>query len=827
MALAVGDRLGPYEILAPLGAGGMGEVYRAVDTRLGRPVAIKISGAEFIGRFRREATAISALNHPNICTLYDVGPEFLVMELVDGENLAVRLRKGRLSIEQTLNYGGQIAAALAEAHSKGITHRDLKPSNVMITRNGVKVLDFGLAKSTGDETVTLTEAVMGTPAYMAPEQRAGKDCDGRTDIFALGLLLREMATGRRDGTMASLPPPLAHVVERSIAEDPGDRWQAASDVRKELEWAGQTPATPPRSALTRLHLAGWILVGILLFVVAFAWFSNRPAPSRMIRSTLGLPGSSVRLHSFALSPDGRYLAIAAQLNGKRQLWLRALDTLEIQPLAFTEDAIYPFWSPDSHWIGFFSDGKLKKIALRGGPAQSLCEAPFGRGGTWNRDDVILFSPSAASDRKLQRVSAAGGVPADVAGAPGGYKHPVFLPDGRHFLYLLAAASEEQSGIFLGSLNGTQSRRILPDISGMAFAAGRILLIRDNTLVSQAIDLATGEAKGGAIPVVAGVSKTSNVDYAPVTVSETGLLVYQTGGGLAQNQLTWVDRAGKILGAVGAAGLVNNPVLSPDEKWLAYTRPDRSSVDVWLRDLTRGAEQRFITVPLWVNGMPQWSPNGNRVAFESDRLGIENLYLKATSGGEDQLLLANRHTKLPTQWSRDGRFIVYTEIDPKTRRDIWVLPMEGDRAGTPSPFLHSEANEFLGQLSPDGHWMAYTSDESGQRQVYVRPFPTGQGQWIISLTGGEAPRWRLDGQELFFVGAGGKLMAAPVKSAAARLEPGTPMALFDANLTQPPNEPIFDYDVSADGKRFLITTTAAGSSSASLNLIENWDSGTQK
>ena len=819
----IGTRLGPYEITASLGAGGMGAVYRALDTRLGRYVAIKISASEFTGRFQREAQAISALNHPHICTLYDVGPNYLVMELVEGETLAARLKKGKLSLDDTVRLGGQIAAALAEAHSKGITHRDLKPSNVMIARNGAKVLDFGLAKSATDETRTLTQGVMGTPAYMAPEQREGKECDARTDIYSLGLTLREMATGRRDGPAADLSPQLAHVVERCLAEDPGERWQSASDVRKELEWAGQLAAQSPGAApaRSRLPFAGWLVAVILLLTGVGAWVYLRPAASRTIRSAIALPGNSAHVQSFALSPDGRYLAIAAQLNGKHQLWLRALDASEVQPLSSTDNAIYPFWSPDSRFIGFFADGKLKKIAAGGGPSQSLCDAPFGRGGTWNDDDIIVFSPSAAADQKLQRVSAAGGVPVDVTRAVGGYKHPAFLPDGRHFLYMFVAASEQQSGIYLGSLDGKENRRLLPDISGITLAAGRILFIRDNTLVAQPIDLATGEPKGGVTPVAAGVSKTSNVDYAPVTASRTGLLVYQTGG-TAQNQFTWVDRTGMVLGTVGAPGLVDNPLLSRDEKWLAFTRPESQSVDVWLRDLVRGAERRFITVPLYVNGMPQWSPNGDRIVFQSDRLGPNDLYQKAVSGGAEELLLANSQTKLPTQWSRDGRYIVYTETDPKTRRDIWVLPMEGARPGTPASFLHTESNEFLGQLSPDGHWMAYTSDESGQRQVYVRPFPSGQGQWSISLAGGEASRWRGDGQELFFVAAGGKMMAVPVKSTGAAFEAGAPQPLFDANLIQPPNEPIFDYDVTADGKRFLITTTVSGSSSAILTLVENWD-----
>ena len=490
----------------------------------------------------------------------------------------------------------------------------------------------------------------------------------------------------------------------------------------------------------------------------------------------------------------------------------------------TEDAIYPFWSPDSRFIGFFAQGKLKKIAINGGTAQTLCEAPFGRGGTWNRDDVIVFSPSAAMDHRLQRVSAAGGVLKNVTSAEGSYKHPVFLPDGRHFLYMLATVSGEQNGIYVASLDGTENRRVLPDVSGIAFASGRLLFIRDNTLVAQPFDTSSWQPKGGVIPIAAGVSKTSNVDYAPVTVSETGLLLYQTGGGLAGNQFVWVDRKGKPSRTVSAPGGVHNPSLSPDEKLLAFTRPAGLSVDVWIRDLDRGAERRFLTTPNAVDGMPDWSPKGDRIAFQSDRGGVNNLYQKPISGGQEEVLLANPYTKLPTQWSRDGRFIVYTQTGPKTNRDIWALPMEGAKPGEPFAFLHSDYNEYLGQLSPDSRWMAYTSDESGRPEVYVKPFPAGERQWSISLTGGEQPHWRSDGKELFFVAADGKMMAVAMKSGASgSLEPGQPQPLFDANLVRPPNEPVLDYDVTADGDRFLITTTALDSASAVLlNLVANWD-----
>jgi Tol biopolymer transport system component len=803
MAQMIGRQLGPYRIVSGLGSGGMGEVYRAHDSKLGRDVAIKTLPAEFardperMARFRREARTLAALNHPNIAAIYGFeesgGGDYLVMELVDGETLANRLKKGPLPIGLALQHGSQIADALTVAHSKGIVHRDLKPGNIMVTKSGVKVLDFGLAKSRQDGTVTATDAVMGTPKYMAPEQREGKECDSRTDIYALGLVLREMA--------ADFPPQVAHIVERCIADDPDERWQAASDVSKELEWTAQTEsgadslAQANRAPHNRLPWAIATAAVLTAIVVLFLHFRQTPPAERVLRSTIATPEGTTNIYDFAISPDGRFLAIAARANGKVQLWLRALDAPQARAIPGTDDAAWPFWSPDSRYIGFFAQGKLKKIAASGGPAQSLADVPNGQGGSWNRDNVILFSLNGGRD-PIKRISAAAGVPADATYGKGISRHPLFLPDGRHFLYTQGGGIPvDQRGVYLGSLDGKDSRRILPDVSSVVFATGLLLFVRDNVLMAQPFDAASGRLRGEAFPVAERVFKNI-LNHAPVTVSESGLLLYQSGGGISY-QIGWYGRDGKSLEAIGASGAVFDAAISPDEKWVAYRHAPGTGVgsDLWGWDLARGAEQRFTTGAL--TSGPVWSPQGDRIAFDSFSGGIYNLYQKVASGtGPVELLLANGNNKWTSQWSRDGRFIVYTELDPKTKLDIWVLPMHGSER-RPIPFLHSESNELLGQLSPDGHWMAYVSDESGQREVYVRPFPVGEGQWKISIGGGDQPRWRGDGGELFFVGGQqaeydgsiDSIMAVTVKARAslgpgtrASFDAGAPQQLFETHLT---------------------------------------------
>ncbi|HEV3333922.1 MAG TPA: protein kinase [Bryobacteraceae bacterium] len=871
MALSAGTRLGPYEIVALIGAGGMGEVYRAHDPRMGRDVAVKVSAERFSDRFSREVHAVAALNHPNICQLYDVGPDYLVMELVEGPTLADRIKSGPLPLEEALTIARHVAEALEAAHEKGVVHRDLKPANIKAPPDGmVKVLDFGLAtavqaetRATGEHSPTLTmgttEAgvILGTAAYMSPEQAAGKPVDRRADIWSFGVVFWEMLTGKRlfgggetvSHTLAdvlraeidftklpdSTPAQIRELLRRCLDRDVKTRLRDIGEARVAIQ---RYLANPEGEAETRsTSRLAWAVVGVLAAAgAALAWvhFRETAPPARTLRYTISAPERST-VHSFAISPDGRLLVIAAAVGGKRQLWLRAMDALQAQPMAFTEDATYPFWSPDGHYIGFFAQGKLKKVAASGGPAQSLCDVPLSRGGSWSRDDVIVFSP-APNGISIQRVSAAGGVPVDVMKTKGNQRHPMFLPDGRHFLYLTSGANVEKSGIYMGSLDGKESRRVLADVSGVAFAppspnnrTGHILFVRENTLMALPFDAASAQVSGDVFPVAVGVSLTTNNTYVPATVSENGVLLYATGGSAGGiSQIGWYDRAGMSLGPVGMPGTVFHPAISPDEKSIVFTRATSGGGDIWVQDLNSRRETRF-TSDASNNVTPSWSPKGDHIVFASNRSGgVYNLYQRVTSGsGQDEPLLPNSASDYPSQWSRDGRFIVYIQADPKTSRDLWVLPTNGATADRkPMPFLRTEFDELLGQFSPDSHWMAFTSDRSGQREVYVRPFPSGEGEWTISIGGGQAPRWRGDGKELFFEAANGKMMAVPVKASTGTkpfFDPGAPVALFDAHVVNSGNEIGFEYDVTADGKRFLINTASgpSGASALPLTVVVNW------
>jgi eukaryotic-like serine/threonine-protein kinase len=897
MSLSTGTRLGPYEIEAPIGSGGMGEVYRAKDTRLNRTVAVKILPSELSGkpglrqRFEREARAIASLNHPHICSLYDVGAEngvdFLVMEYLEGETLADRLSHGALKTEQLLRYAIEIADALDNAHRQGFVHRDLKPGNIMLTRAGVKLLDFGLAKFAAQEKVpaagsdgaaaTLTRqpltvegTIVGTLPYMAPEQLEGKETDTRTDIFAFGAILYEMATGKRafEGTsqasliaaiLAAEPKPLRtlqpltptaleRLVQTCLAKDPEERWQNAHDMMRELEWISEAKSQPEEVAQQRRLIRdplAWgvaaLLLVALLVLLPFAIAHLRevpPAAAYPMRLPILLP-EKASLGSFAISPDGRWLAFTAAAGGNDQLWVRALDALTPQALPGTEGAKFPFWSPDSRSIGFFTGGKLKKVEFSGGPVQTLCDAGTGWGGTWNHDGVIVFGTLGFG---LYRVSAMGGsatlmTPLDRTRPEWIIHSPSFLPDGRHFLYYIL----ETHGVYLGSLDGAVKQRLLGADSNAVYApslsagrqAGYLLFMREGALLAQPFDARELRLTGEPFPVAERVGRDPNFSRGNFSVSDNGVLVYDPSLNRLNKQLVWVDRQGKQIGSLGAVGGYSRPWLSPDEKRVAVDRLDSQTDtrDLWLYDVAGGGASHFTFDPA-NDFYPVWSPDGSRIVWGSNREGMYDLYWKAASGaGLDELLLKSSNWKVPTDWSRDGRFPRYYEIDPKTKRDIWILPLSGDQK--PFPFLQTEANEVGGQLSPDGRWMAYASDELGGHEVYVQSFPSAGGKRQVSTKGGTGPHWRRDGKELFYYAPDGKLMAVEVKSGlpagghgggeGASFEASVPRALFEFRSGSGP--PTFaPYTVTADGQRFLLNTIVDESGGAPLTVRVNWQAG---
>jgi eukaryotic-like serine/threonine-protein kinase len=897
MSVSVGTKLGPYRIEAPIGAGGMGEVYRAKDTRLDRTVAVKVLPNELSSkpglrqRFEHEARAIASLNHPHICALHDVGQQdgvdFLVMEYLEGETLAARLSHGALKTEQLLRYAIQIADALDKAHRQGFVHRDLKPGNVMLTRAGVKLLDFGLAtiardgKGPGgvisgtDATLTVQPLtgegmIVGTLPYMAPEQLEGKETDARTDIFAFGAILYEMATGKRAfegksqasliaAILGSEPKPLRtlqplaplaleRVVQTCLAKDPEERWQNTRDIMRQLEWIAEAKAQPeetlPQRRLTRERLA-WSAASLLLIALLtslpFTIAHLRKAPpmeARPMRFSI-LPPEKANLGSFAVSPDGRWLAFTAATGGKDQLWVRALDGLMSQALPGTEGASYPFWSPDSRSIAFFAGVKLKKMEVTGGPVQTVCEVTGPRsGGTWNRGGTIVFATGGFG---LHQASATGGSSTLIMAltAQELYSSPFFLPDGYHFVEYIWSPRKETRGIYVASLDGTVKQRLLGIDSSAVYAPslsgdrqlGYLLFLREGALLAQPFDTRQMKLTGEPLPIAEQVGRYAgywNEVRGNFSVSDNGLLVYDSSVNRRSKQLVWVDRQGKLIRSLGPVGVYIQPCLSPDEKRAVVDRFDdqTGSYDLGMYDVGGGGASQFTFHPA-SDMFPLWSHDGRRIIWRSNREGPNDFYWKAASGtGQDELLLksSNTNPKVPTSWSLDGRFLIYYEIAPKTKRDVWVLPLSGDRK--PFPFLQTEASEAAGQLSPDGRWMAYTSDESGGPfEIYVRSFPSGGSQKLVSTNGGTGPCWRRDGKELFYYAPDGKLMAVEVKSGPgggrqeASFEAGPPHALFE--FRSGGIVPVCPYTVTTDGQRFLLNTLVDESGGAPLTVVVNW------
>ncbi len=850
----------------------MGEVYRARDTRLDREVAIKILPANYstdpdrLKRFEQEACATSALNHPNILTVYDIGTHegspYIVAELLAGKELRDQLNEGALSERKAIDYAQQIAQGLAAAHERGITHRDLKPENLFVTTDGrVKILDFGLAKLrpqqdepvssdvATEKQITNPGTVMGTVGYMSPEQVRGQVVDHRSDIFSFGSILYEMLGGQRAfsretvaETMTAIlkeePPELStvnsrvsaqleRVVSHCLEKRPEERFQSARDLGFALgavssssgsrlqttEVVGMTEKLGAARQLSRERLL-WIIGAVLLVVLlaslpfTLSYFrQGPPADPRVLKLSL-LPPENTSIDQIALSPDGRWLAFTAATGGKVQLWIRALDSTEAKAFPGTEGATYPFWSPDNRFIGFFAGGKLKKIEASGGIPATLCDARVSTGASWSRDGVILFSFLGGVG--LSRVSAAGGevtvvVKPDVTRQETDFTDPSFLPDGQHFLYSKFGPQKDTRGIYLGSLDGKTNKRLLPDDSNAVYAprdgnGGYLFFGREGTLMAQAFDPGQLQLTGESFLVSAQVGTllgsivTSR--HRNFSVSDS-VLVFDPLPNRVRNELIWVDRAGKKLGSLDDLTRVTAASLAPDEQHFVVSRGEAQTGnnDLWLSDATGKNPTRF-TFNSANDDFPIWSPDGSRIVWASNLEGIYQLYQKAASGaGQESLLLKSDYYKFPTDWSRDGRYIIYREVNPKTKFDIWVLPVGSQGSDhKPFPLLQTDANEAAAVLSPDGQWVAYTTDESGRYEVYVQSFPAGGGKRQISTAGGNGPRWA--GNELFYHAPDGRLMAVTVKSGTG-FEASAPVRLFEfrpgGNLITP------YYSVTKDGQ----------------------------
>ena len=900
--LAQGLELGPYVIEARLGAGGMGEVYRAKDKRLNRTVALKVlspqlaHSAGWRQRFEREAETISSLNHPHICTLYDIGRQgdidYLVMELLEGDTVAQRLKRGPLPLFELLEIAIEIASALAVAHAAGIVHRDLQPGNVMLTKSGAKLLDFGLAKvrvATGatEEThdtsapITAPGMVMGTVQYMSPEQIRGHEADSRSDLFAFGAMLFEMLTGRRafagESQMAlmnailekdpeplnpsqPLMPALERLVKRCLAKSPEDRWQSTNDLESELRWIAESGAPVALQAggefskVGGRHLLDWALavVPILAIIaagVAYWLLPRAPAdaftaeirPPDKVRFLPGVLGGAP-----AISPNGHVVAFSgAAENGPNMLWVRSLDSLAARPLPATEGAADPFWSPDSRALGFFAGGKLKTIQVAGGTPVFVANSSLNEsGGSWSRHGTILFVPDFA--KGIYKVSATGGEPVPVIRADPHklfeyFAAPRFLPDGEHFLYM-SLHGDRGPGTYFASLDGKEHRFVVGGRTSAAFASGHLLYLRDGILVAHSFDADRGALQGDQAYHIAESIPRAYV-RGVFDASENGVLIYRTDRGANEKRLIWLDRTGLNLGATGEAGDYFDVRLSPDGRRLASNAGLPYS-EISVDDLVRSVRMRFTIDPETDEGVPVWSPDGSRIAFEEFGPHVRTgIYQRYSNGAGDAELLVAVEAKVPiwpTSWSPDGRFILYSRgSSPSQPEDstIWVLPTGGDRK--PRVFVFAQVRAYDGQFSPDGRWVAYTSEQSGRAEVYVVPFEAGRiltdgsgpknsdrtGRWQVSASGGRCPRWRKDGKEIFYLSAASQMMAAEIEAGADSIAVRIAGPLFTCPISIPSFPSSAPYDVSPDGSKFVINTFS--DENTQLILRVNWTADLKK
>jgi serine/threonine protein kinase len=872
LAMTAGTELGPYRILGPLDAGGMGEVYRALDARLHREVAVKVLPAALSGdpdrvaRLQREARLLAALNHPHIATIHGLetagGLHAIVMELIEGPTLADRLATGPLALDEVLEIAHQIAEALEAAHEKGVIHLDLKPANIKFTATGtVKVLDFGLAKATAPhvreiglapddvEAVIQDGAATGTPGYMSPEQVRGQRLDARSDVWAFGCVLYEMLTARaafgrsnEDETLAvmmarepdwkrlpsNVPAGIRRLLRRCLEPDTSRRLHHIADARIEIEDAASDPeeeASALAAASSRLRervlAITTAMLALALAAALVAWWLRPAVNVPEFRAVEITTPRTSDPSSFAISPDGRSLAFVADHDGQPALWVRALDTPNALALPGTEGARRPFWSPDSRSIGFFMNSELKRIDARGGSAQTVTYVLAGTTAAWGPDGTILFSSTAAPS--LRRVNAEGGT-VEAATTPGaestGHRHPQFLPGGRQFLFFVGGPDAVR-GVYLGSLGSSEvTRLVASDTQGAYVAPGWLLFIRQGTLWAEPFDLAQRKTSGVPVAVADPVAFEAIDGVGAFSASDAGVVAYRAARP-SVTRLSWFDRSGSALGTLGSSeqlGL-SNLRLSPDGRRVAAERSLRNETDLWL--LASARQMRFTHGSDGsLKRLPVWSPDGGRIAFESVRSGSIALSVKpSTEDGAEDVLFESPEVKVPCDWSPDGRSLVYYVPDPKTGTNLWVLPLA---TRVPFIFLKTDANELWGQFSPDGRWMAYQSNDSGRYEIYVRPFPQSGGAIPISTAGGVYPRWSRDGKELYFVAPDAKMMAVSIRATETKLEAGAPLTLFQTRRLGGGLNVIgrsHQYDVARDG-RFLINVDVE-SSAPPITLLLNW------
>ncbi len=935
----IGTTISHYIITGKLGEGGMGIVYKAEDTKLERPVALKflaphlLSNEEAKKRFLREAKAAAALDHPNICTLYEIdeasGRTFLAMAYLEGRTLEQMISEGPLRIEDALDIGTQIAKGLQKAHGKGIYHRDIKPSNLFLVDEGpkerlVKIMDFGLAHLVDQSKLTLKDTALGTPAYMSPEQVQGVPVDQRTDIWSLGVVLYEMVVAQMPfkgeyqqavfytilnvdyepltGIRTGVPMDLEFIVAKCLAKDAAQRYQSAGDViidltalREKLASkksaiarkvspasigavqrparepaAGAAVATgtpagptqvqhppPPQSQdpapdggpeaqrgtagavrheaapATTWQRLPWAVAALasaaaVTFAVLHFALETPPPPPRSIVSTIVPPEEVSRIDDFALSPDGEWLLFEGQrVEGETILYLRRLDSPDVRSLDGTEGVTYPFWSPDSRFIGFFADGKLKKIDISGGSSFTIADAPGGRGGTWNRDGVIVFAPNIFGP--LHRVSAGGGPVSAITRVNAErrtHRWPCFLPDGRRFLFLGSQTGNPDlsSEVYVGSLEGTSIKTLMQSQGNAIYSNGQLLFVRQDTLMAHEFDPETATLRGEPRPLRGGV-RNSFYSKGTFSVSEDGRLAYSPGSAFEISGLILYNRMGRRLRTVGEPGLFRDIAISPDGAVVAASvQHEAGGVNIWLYDLARNLRTRFTFVPE-MDLTPSWSPDGTQIAFASNRRGGFGVFRKTVSGLEEAELLVDKFgVDVPRGWSPEGSSLLFMSRDTNTLDDLWVLPLRAADGGTepaPEPYLRTEFNERDGRFSPDGSWVAYMSDGSGRFEIYVAPFPRATGKVQVSTGGGEYPIWRADGKEIFYRTQDGSIMAAEVEAANSNFRVGAVRRLFQVSLPIEGAGYQRKYDVTADGQEFLVLDVTESEAKPVIMLDSNW------